>query len=126
MGRLPKIYWEGCQNVSGRLPNLIGKVAKLYWKGCQTLLGRLSRFIGKVAKLDWEGCQTFWVNRQTYLQDILSEDSVTSRYLLLINLWGFVMWPNFIRKVSKLYWEGCLHLLGRLPNFIGGRVAKIY
>ena len=89
------------------------------------LLGSLSAFIEKVAKLYWEGCQTLWVNGQTYLQDILSEDSVTSRYLLLINLWGFVMWPNFIRKVSKLYWEGCQNLLGRLPNFIR-EVAKIY
>ena len=109
----------------GRLPKFIGKVVNLYWKGCQTLLGRLPTFIGKVAKLYWEGCQTLWVNGQTYLQDILSESSVTARYFLLINLWGFIMWPKFIRKVSKLYWEGCQTLLGRLPNFIG-KVAKIY
>ena len=104
---LAKLYWEGCKALLVNLPNFVGK------------------FIGKFVSVYWEGCQTLWVNGQTYLQDILSEDSVTSRYLLLINLWGFVMWPNFIRKVSKLYWEGCQHLLGRLPNFIGG-VAKIY
>ena len=42
-----------------------------------------------------------------------------ARYFLLVNLWGFVMGPNFIRKVSKLYWEGCQTLLGRLLKYIG-------
>ena len=52
-------------------PNFIGKVAKIYLEGCQNLLGRLPTFIGKVAELYWEGCQTLWVNGQTYLQDIV-------------------------------------------------------
>ena len=98
------------------------KVAKLYWEGCQHLFGRFPNFIWKVTKLYWEGCQTLWVNGHTYLQDILSESSVTSRYFLLINLLG--RFPNFIGKVAKLYWEGCQHLFGRFPNFIW-KVAKI-